>query len=430
MAEPLVVVSIRSTNGRLLLAASIICALIFVWFGVRWQLGSMVAASAPANDPEIKNIANSARGLAPNDPYAMWIYASANSDLISPENVAPSLGRFEDVVRQAPNDYRWWIELGRTAEQAGNAELARSAFTRAIGLAPSYAYPHWQMGYFLLRAGRTDDALSELRQAASNSHTYREQAFSLVWDYFEHDTSRVEDLAGDAPDSRVGLAFFFAGRGQAWDSLRIWNTLNDQQKSDNAQIARTIAQAFTERKFFKEGLEFSRQTGIDPYAQIETITNGGFERSLGNADDNYYGWNVERSDNKLDISTDSSVKHSGNRSLKINFRTYIKPQLANPSQIVVVEPGYSYTLNFWVRTENLRSAGMPTIEVVDPAKYVLLATSPAVAVGSNDWQAMSVSFKAAERSDGVVVQLARSFCGDACPIVGTLWLDDLSLTQN
>jgi hypothetical protein len=430
MPEPLVVVSTRSTNGRLLIAALLIAALIFAWLGVRWQIGSLIAASASTNDPEIKNIAESARDLAPSDPYAMWLYATANRDLISSENVGPSLTRFEDVVRRSPHDYRWWIELGRTAEQAGDAELAHSAFTKAIELAPSHAYPHWQMGNFLLRADRTDDALSELRRAASNDHTYREQAFSLVWDYFEHDAARVEGLAGDAPDARVGLAFFFAARGQAKDSLRIWNTLDDGQKAENVQIAKTIAQAFTERKFFKEGLEFSRQTGIDPDAQIETITNGGFERSIGNADDNYYGWNVDRSDNKLDISTDSSVKHSGIRALKLNFRAYVKPQLADPSQIVVVEPGHSYTLSFWVRTENLRSAGMPTIQVVDPAAYQLLATSQPVVVGSNDWQEMSVRFKAAEKSHGVVIQLARSFCGDACPIVGTLWLDDVSLIRN
>jgi len=430
MSQPLVVVSTHSTNGRLLLAVSIVAALIVVWFGIRWQLGSLIASSAPINDPDVKSFADSARSLSPNDPYTMWLYANANRDLISPENVGPSLQKYEDVVRLAPKDYRWWVELGRTAEQAGQIQLAESAFTKAIELAPSYAYPHWQMGNFLLRAGQTDEALAEFRQAASNSHTYRGQVFSLAWDFFGHDVARVEDLADDVPDSRVGLALFFAARGQAKDSLRIWNTLSDQQKNDNGQVARTIAQAFTEKKFYREGLEFSRQTGIDPDAQVETITNGGFEKSVGNPDDNYYGWNVDRSDNKLDISTDSTVKRSGNRSLKINFRTYIKPQLADPWQIVVVEPGQSYTLNFWVRTENLRSAGMPTVEVIDPEDYRPLATSPAIVIGSNDWQEMSVAFKAGEKSDGVVIRLGRSYCGDACPLVGTLWLDDFSLTKN
>src|SRR5690349_21315822 len=129
MPEPLVVFSTRSTNGRLILAASIIAALIIAWFGVRWQIGSLIASSAATNDPEVKSVADSARRLSPNDPYTMWLYANISRDLISPENVKPSLQRFENVVRLAPNDYRWWIELGRTAEQAGQAELARSAFT-------------------------------------------------------------------------------------------------------------------------------------------------------------------------------------------------------------------------------------------------------------------------------------------------------------
>jgi hypothetical protein len=185
----------------------------------------------------------------------------------------------------------------------------------------------------------------------------------------------------------------------------------------------------TEKKFFRQGLEFSRQVGIDPEAQVGAVTNGGFEKPVGVPDDNYYGWNVERGDNKLDISADSSVKHAGNRALKVNFRIFAKPELSNPWQIVAVEPGTSYVLRFWARTENLRSAGMPQIEVLHSTEYRLIAASPAVATGTNDWQEFKVEFTAPHDSDGVVVRLARAYCGDACPIVGLLWLDDFTLTK-
>jgi len=427
MSDRLATVNAKSAKGWLLLATALIAAAALVWFGVRWQFGNMLSELTSPTDPSSKHVASLARQLAGSDPLAAWLSASVNRDFISPEKVDESVAAFKEVVLLSPNDYRWWIELGRAAEQAGRLDLAQASFQRATELAPAYAYPRWQFGNFLLRQGSADEAFAQLRKAAENNTTYREQVFSLAWDYFDHDPERVEALAADTPDARVSLAYFYAARAQASDSLRIWNTLDADQKAQNSQIAKTIAQAFTEKKFFRQGLEFSRQVGIDADAQLEAITNPGFEKPVGNPEDNHYGWNVERGDNKLDINTDSSTKHSGNRSLRINFRTFVKPQLANPWQTVALRPGGKYTLRFWMRTENLRSAGMPTIEVVEASEYRLLAASAAAAIGTNDWQEASVEFEVPENVDGVVVRLARAYCGDACPLVGILWLDDFSL---
>ena len=429
MTQSLTNLSSRHAKGRVVLVVVVLAALAFAWFGIRWQLGTMLAELTAPSDPAAKRVASAARGLAPGDPLSAWLLANSERNLFDPERIEPSVRAFEDVIRLSPNDYRWWIELGRTDEQADRPEQAEKAFRQAVALAPAYAFPRWQLGNFLLRQGRPDEAFAELRRTTEKNLAYREQVFSLAWDYFEHDPARVESLAADSPDVRVSLALFYAARGQAADSLRIWNTISDENKAENPETARIIAQALTEKKFFRQGLEFSRQVGIDPEAQAGAVTNGGFEKPVGIPDDHYYGWNVERGDSKLDIATDSSVKHGGNRALKVNFRVFTKPQLSNPWQIVAVEPGASYVLRFWARTENLRSAGMPQIEVLQSTEYRLIAASPAVATGTNDWQEFTVDFTAPKDSDGVVVRLARAYCGDSCPIVGLLWLDDFSLNR-
>lgn len=429
MPQSLKIVSSHETPGRLILIVAILVAVAFGWFGIRWQLGSMLAELTSPGDPTAKDVAGIASSLAPRDPLTVWLKANSEKDLVAPEGVDPSVRMFENVVRLAPYDYRWWIELGRVDEQAGRKEQAETAFRRAIELAPSYAYSRWQFGNFLLRANRPDDAFAELRRTTENNLTYREQVFSLAWEYFDKDPSKVESLVADTPDVRASLALFYAARGQAEDSLRTWNKLTDDQKSEHPQIARTIAQALTEKKFFREGLEFSRQVGVDPEARRETVTNGGFEKAIGNPEDNNYGWNVERGDSKLDISTDSSIRHQGDRSLRLTFRTYAKPELSNVWQIIAVDPGASYTLRFWDRTENLRSAGMPLVEVVDAVESHLIAASPAFPTGTNDWQEITVAFRAPESADGVIIRTGRSYCGDACPIVGILWYDDFSINR-
>ncbi|HEY2866271.1 MAG TPA: carbohydrate binding domain-containing protein [Pyrinomonadaceae bacterium] len=429
MHDPTFMINARTARGRMMLAAAVAVSFLLIWFGVRWQIGSMLAELTSPSDPNAKYIAETAEALAPHDPQAAWLSAETHKDLLQPEKVDPSIFGFERTVRSSPNDYRWWIELARIRAQAGQTAQAEEAFRQALTLAPSYAFPHWQLGNFLLREARPDEAFGEFKLASGNTLAYRDQIFALAWDYYDHDPAKLEAIAADSPDVRVSLALFYAARGQAADSLRVWNTLTDEQKSANPQTARVIAQALTEKRFFLQGIEFSRQVGIDPDSEAERVTNGDFEQSLGSPDENYYGWNVERGDGKVEVSPDSSVKHEGNRSLKINFRTFVKPEMSDPWQIVAAEPGTSYELYFWARTENLRSAGMPLIQIVDPVDNRLIAVSPAISTGTNDWQEIEIGFQAPSDVDGFVIRLSRAYCGDTCPIVGLLWLDDFRLVK-
>jgi len=419
----------RTARGRAVLIGAIVAALLLAGFGIRWQVGSMLAELTSPTDADAQYIADTAVGLSPRDPLAAWLSAETHKDLLQPEKVDPSILGYANVVRLGPNDYRWWVELGRAKEQAGQSTSAEAAFRQAIALAPAYAFPHWQLGNFLLRSGRADEAFAELDLASRNTLAYRDQIFGLAWDYYDHDPSKLEAVVSDSPDVRVSLALFYAARGQAADSLRVWDTLTDEQKAANPQTARIITQALTEKKFYRQGIQFSRQVGIDADSEPEQVTNGGFEKALGQPEENYYGWKVERGDNKIEIGSDSSVKHSGNRSLKINFRTFVKPELADPWQIVAAEPAASYELHFWVRTENLKSAGMPVVQIVDPADSRLIAVSSAVPTGTNDWQEVSITFRAPTDVDGFVIRLGRAYCGDNCPIVGLLWLDDFTVVK-
>ena len=72
-----------------------------------------------------------------SDPATRWLAATNEKEKFSPESVDKATLLFEDVVRRSPNDYRWWIELGRSYEQAERIDDAEAAFRRAVELAPS-----------------------------------------------------------------------------------------------------------------------------------------------------------------------------------------------------------------------------------------------------------------------------------------------------
>lgn len=429
MNPPLKITEAKNMRGRSIMAAAVLFAVVFCWFAVRWQLGNMFAELTSPTQPNAAEVAALARSLAPSDPMPLWLVASKMREDFSAEASRRSAEMMEHVVRLSPMDYRWWIELGRAYEQSEQTEKAEAAFLRAIDVAPEYTFPRWQFGNFLIRQNRADEAFAQLKKTTEKSSVYREQVFSLAWDYFDKDPVRVEELAADTPDVRANLALFYAVRSASEDSLRMWNSLPDEKKAEHSATAKVIAQGLYDKGFFRQSLEFAKQTGIDPTAEQETINNGGFESSWGKPEDTLYGWRVGRTEGRVDIQTDTSVKREGNRSMKIHFRSYDRPEYYNIYQLVTVRPGARYRLSFFVRTENLKSGGTPLVQVFNISDSSVLGATQPFSPGTVDWQQYNIEFTAPENAQGVGIRTARAYCGEDCPLFGIMWYDDFRIER-
>lgn len=428
MSEQIQTIDSKNIKGRVMIAVAVLIALAFGWYSIRWQLGNMLAELTIATDPNAKVIADFAVSLAPSDPIANWFAASTETDIFTPEKLEKSLLANEATVRLAPYDFRWWIQLGRAYEQADKPEKAEKALLRAIELAPHYTFPHWQLGNFYLRQGRDNEAFVELKKAADNNVVYREQVFSIAWDFYEKDKTRLEQLAGENSEGRAGLAKFYASKEQAEDSLRIWNSLSTEEKQKHEEIAKLIAQALYDKRFFRSSVKFVSQLGIESNAKSESIENPGFEAELRNEGKVYFGWRVLPTE-KVEVKTDPNKKHEGIRSLRVLFTGFANVELYNIYQLVPVEPSSRYRLSFWLRTENLKSAGTPTMEIVNANDDKIITVSKAFPEETNEWQQVQLDFSTPANAEGVTMRLGRAYCGDACPIVGTIWLDDFNLER-
>ncbi len=418
----------RALPARIALIAAIIGALIFGWFAVRWQLGNMMAELTLPSAPNAEGIARMAADLAPRDPLAGWLLASTEKDISTPAKLLGSVNGFETVVKLSPYDFQWWIELGRAREQVDDFAGAEKAYVRAVEIAPSYTYPRWQLGNFYLRQNRAEEAFNELKKSAETSALYRDQVFSIAWDYYEQDTARLERLMGDTPSVRAGLARYYAGKERPVDSLRLWNTLSDEDKQTNSAISKVIAQALFEKRFFRQAVEFVRQIGIETTAKAETVQNGDFEKPLTDANESYFGWKISTI-GKMDVKPDPTKKHQGSRSLRVSFNGFTDPTLFNILQYVVVESGEKYQLSFWLRTENLRSAGMPRLEVNNANDDRNIITSKPFPAELKEWQQVKLVFTAPQNAQAVAIRTTRDFCGADCPIFGTFWYDDFLLEK-
>ncbi len=412
----------RKITVRIIMAAAVIFALLFGWWSIRGQLGNMLAELTLPTAENAGEVAQIAVSFAPNDPLTNWLLA--NTQTANTETVR----NLETVVKLSPNDFRWWIELGRAYEQTENYAAAEKAFNQAVELAPHYTVPHWQFGNYYLRRNKTNAAFAELKKAAENNSLYREQVFSIAWSFFDKDASKLEQLAGDSSVGRADLAKFYAIKESPADSLRIWNTLSEADKKANDVVAKLIARVLYDKGSYREAIEFVRQIGIEPEAKAQTIQNAGFEKPVGEAQDSYFGWRVLPVE-KMDIKLDGALKHEGNRSLRVSFSGYVDASLYNIYQTVTVEPKAHYRLSFWIRTENLKSGGTPNLEIYNAADNKNIATCAAFPVGTNDWQQIKIDFAAPENAEAVVLRTTRTFCGDNCPIFGTFWYDDFKLER-
>jgi hypothetical protein len=418
-----IVIVRRRAHRYILIAAIASIAAIVTLLAIRWQVGNMLASLTSPDDPGASDLAATAVRWAPGDPLAAWLAARTAPD---PDITVEHL---ENALRLAPHDHRLRIELGRALEQVGQIARAEAELRRAADLAPTYAYPRWHLGNFYLRQERVDEAMAELKMAAADNQFYREQVFSLAWDYFDKDPARLEALAGDTAEGRSRLAYFFAARGWAADALRNWNRLSEDAKSRRGALARSIAHGLFSQRKFPEALEFSRQVGFDPESKPETVTDGSFELGPDASDDARFGWNSIRNDPRLEVAGDTRVRRDGQRSLRVTFKSYSRATLANVFQTVVVTPGSRYRLRFWIKTENLKSAGLPQVEVANLNDDQSLARSPVFPAGTSDWQELSVEFIAPQNCTGISIRTVRAYCGDDCPLSGTLWYEDFELVK-
>lgn len=418
----LAAIDARKPLSRVFMALVFVSLLAFGWFSIRNQLGNLLATLTRETDPNIAEVAQIATRLAPDDPSAFSLAASSTDAFTAIQSL-------ETAVRLAPADFRWRTELGRAYEQNGENQKAEEQLLAAVRLAPRYSFARWHLGNFYLRQEQPEKAFPELKTAAENSTTYREQVYSLLWDYSGKDPDLIEKLAADRPEMKARLAYFFAARGRAAEALRNWNRLSEAEKAANAAIARSIALGLFDQKHFAEALEFARQHGSEIEAVSGAVTNGGFEKAVGENEESRFGWVILRNDPKFEAGPDPRVKKSGSRSLRLSFKGFAKPAFSNVLQTIVVEPGSRYRLVVSVRTENLRSSGMPMIEVINANDHKGLARSQPFQAGTKDWQEVSIEFSAPPATSGVTIRTIREFCGEDCPITGILWYDDFLLTK-
>ncbi|MEJ7624436.1 MAG: hypothetical protein WKF34_10635 [Pyrinomonadaceae bacterium] len=409
----------RRPAVRVALAAVVLLTFLTCWFAVRWQLANLLATVTRPTDQSAADIARTAIAWSPQDPSA-WAHAASSQNSLAVEH-------FSHAVLLAPNDYRWRIEHGRALEQRAQYEEAETQFRKAVGLAPSYAKPRWHLGNFLLRREREVEAFAEFKVAAANDFDYRNQVFSLAWEYYQKDAGKLSELAGETDEGAARLSFFLASRGRGDESLAAWQRIAVPAPYD--ALRGEIAEGLFLQGQFRSALYFEREYGANGTASVGAVSNGSFEANLTPESRSRFGWVLSEPDSKIEISPDSRIRRDGERSLRVAFRNFTRLETPHLSQTVAVEPSIAYRLSFWLRTENLRTGSSLVVDVVNTDVGSPLGRAPLVATPVPDWTLVTVEFRTPQNCQGILIRTGRLPCGDDCAVSGVIWYDGFELNK-
>jgi tetratricopeptide (TPR) repeat protein len=429
VSQQLIHLDSRKPLARIATFAVLLLALVCAFFVVRWYIGNTLADyfDPGTNGAEVARLAVS---FGPDDPLTHWRLGEFIEKQMPPDQIGSAVAEYERAVSLSPNDYRFWMALGRGLEQAGDSQRAEKALRQALALAPAYGYPRWYLGNLLLRGERYDEAFAELQKAGDSNPELRPQLFNLAWEVYKNDTRGLSSAAGKTPEARAQFGAYLVGRGRIEDGIGLWGTLAPNEKRENLDSAKSIIGALVTAQRFHEAVAIWNDIAPNENyrASVGQLSDGSFEFGIGQASGAIFGWQVQ-SQTQAQVGMDPNIAHSGSRGLRLVFQVRSKLTALNVSQLVAVAPNTSYTLEYYLKTNKLETAATPFIAIIDTKNGYTIGSSPPAPTGTNDWQRVAVTFKTSPDTQAIYLKILPTSCGAnvVCPIFGSIWYDDFTL---
>jgi len=416
---------------RWLLILPALFAVVGAAFAIRWYVGNTVSEYTSTPDADGIEMARLGARWATDNALAHWRLGSLQERNFSADNLDAAVREYRLAVEVEPYDFRYWLELGRALEAAGDPTNGEKALRRAVELAPSYSHPRWQYGNLLLRQGRVDEAFAELVHAADADEAMRSPVFGLASQVFSDDPVRIARVLS-SPSLRLQFALSLVNSGKPDEAMNVIHTVSAADRKSESATIDEIVKAFIARHYYHAAVSLMRDSQADTTGlpAPEQISNGSFEASLMQPEERPFHWSID-SGSPVQINIDNARPHGGQGSLHMLFRSARNLESIPMSQTVIIEPDTQYKLQFYIRTEGLLSGSRPYVAIKDLMGETL-ASSGQSPSGTNDWQAMAVDFKTRPKDEGIVIEFAREPCGNndpICPIFGSVWYDDFNLQR-
>ncbi len=393
-----------------------------------WNFSKWGMANSAAVRAEDADVARFLTELAPDDPQTHYSTAVLLEKSFEPGDITRSLNEFEIATGLAPENYLFWLDLGRARERGGDAAGAESALRRALDLAPNYSRVQWALGNTLLRQGRVDEAFAEIKKSVAGDPTaFANSAVVTAWQFFENDIRAIRHAAGGSIQFDGALAALLLREKRFDEAIELWNDLPvDERRTSLRETGAAFVGQLLAEKRFRDASRIAAEISDSTDSRAEQVTNGGFEMAVKPTGAGPFDWAIAPG-LQPQIVLSSGQKRGGNNSLLIIFNSGDGKDFRNVSQLIAIEPNGEYELESFYRAD-LKTSAVFKWEIADAADGRRIAVSDAIK-NSAEWSPLHVKFRSSSTSDGIILRLIRENCGPICPVNGTIGFDDISLRR-
>jgi tetratricopeptide (TPR) repeat protein len=345
---------------------------------------------------------------------------------------AESLRHLRRATQLSPDSRLYWSDLESACESMADTECIDQAAERLLKLCPMVPSYHWLAAQSSLRTNQLDRALAEFRRLLELDPTYAAATWSSLQTVQTPDPIFQKVLADGADvQLKVGYVDFLSDQGDNDTAYRIWRRV----VADSRPFPFSSAAPYLERLIALGRIEeavnvwqdLERLGIVKRYEADEKdnlIFNGNFEQSPLDAG---FDWRAgPRTYLAVDFSSPGA--YHGAHCLRVDFTVSRNDEYEPAYQIVPVLPHHAYTLEAYVRSEDITSDTGPCLRVGDTQPAGFPDAISETTVGTTPWHPLRLSFSTGPQTRAVRLSFwrprSRVF---PMEISGTSWLDAVSL---
>ncbi|HET9399516.1 MAG TPA: tetratricopeptide repeat protein [Candidatus Acidoferrales bacterium] len=343
-------------------------------------------------------------------------------------NPALAISELKRATADDPRSADYWAELGDTYEAEGDLPAARDAYQRALENYPDSGDVHWRYGNFLLRQGQAAEAYAQLRQALVSDPKVTELAISRIWRATGDAKALLETVLPNT-DLALQLALkFFCDATEPDAAMLAWQRIVGAGRTQPLKISFPLIDLLASRgrsddarTVWTQALQLSGTAATSSDASL--IYNGGFEEEPSNGG---LDWR-EDTIRGCEVALDSSIFHSGRRSLRINFDGTQNLDYRGVGQRIPVKPVTRYEFSGWLKTAAI-STDSGVRFAIEPDSRTMPAITLENLTGDHDWTNEHIEFTTNADTHFLILVVrrfpSRKFENE---ISGAAWVDDVSL---
>jgi tetratricopeptide (TPR) repeat protein len=374
--------------------------------------------------------------LEPGNPENWFLLGRYWQYNLEEPDAKRAIAAYRTALSLDPHSANTWLDLAASYESEGDAVAARDAFQQAKRVYPISAEVAWRYGNFLLRQNEIPAAFAEIRQSVSVDPKRAAEAVSRSWRLDPDINSIIENVLPPAAPIYLDAIRELDADAAMDPALTVWDKLRTLQPPPRIDLMQVIS--FTDslvqahriddaHRVWTEAVTLANPIPPPNDASGSLIWDGGFETGVSGGG---FSWVYAPASLGVQSSFDAKEKHSGERSLRLNFDGRRNVDFSGICHIAFVEPGASYRFSAWVHTQALTTdQGVRfRLEWTENAHNASVET-PDVH-GTQPWTEVSIPWTATgDASHQVRVCISRKPSDDfGSRIHGSAWIDDVALT--